>query len=58
MTRNLCARERLLVAREYGVIIVEFTREGISSLVGAFAGNVTAMRDTNMMQLFKIIDCL
>lgn len=41
-----------------GVILVGFTRESISPLVGALAGNVDAVRDTNVAQLFDIVDRL
>lgn len=42
----------------YGIIFVGFTRESISPLVGALAGNVNAVGDTNITQLFDIIDRL
>jgi hypothetical protein len=45
-------------ARVYGIIFVGFTRESISPLVGAFAGNVNAVGDTNITQLFNIVDRL
>jgi hypothetical protein len=46
------------VTRVYGVIFVGFTRESISPLVGAFAGNVNAVGDTNITQLFDVVDRL
>lgn len=41
-----------------GIILVGFTRESISPLVGTLAGNVDAVRDTNVAQLFDIVDRL
>ncbi len=46
------------MARVDDIIFVGFTRECISSLVGAFAGNVNAVGDTNIAQLFDIVDRL
>lgn len=46
------------MTRVYGVIFVGFTRESISPLVGAFAGNVNAVGDTNITQLFDVVDRL
>ena len=47
-----------MAARVVGVILVGFTRESISPLVGAFAGNVNAVRDANVAQLLDIVDRL
>lgn len=46
------------MTRVYGIIFVGFTRESIGPLVGAFAGNVNAVGDTNITQLFDIVDRL
>src|SRR5258708_26482225 len=47
-----------MAARVAGVVLGGFTRESISPVVGAFAGNVNAMRDENVAQLFDIVDRL
>ena len=46
------------MARVDSIIFVGFARESISSLVGAFAGNVNAVGDANITQLFDIVDRL
>ena len=40
------------------IIFVGFTRECISPFIGAFAGNVNAVGDANITQLFDIVDRL
>lgn len=46
------------MARVDSIIFVGFTRKSISPFVGAFAGNVDAVGDVNITQLFDIVDRL
>ncbi len=46
------------MARVYSIVVIGFAWESVRSLVRAFAGNVNAVGDANIAQLFDIIDRL
>lgn len=46
------------MTRVDALVVIWLAREGIRSLIRAFARNVDAVRDANIAQLLDVIDCL